>query len=97
MALAGILSACRLGSGLVDIGEGQFFPAQAAVVIGGTSLAGGRGGVINTLIGALVITVLNVGLLLMGVNTYIRNGVQGLIIIAAVALTVYRSNKSICK
>ena len=97
MALAGILSACRLGSGLVDIGEGQFFPAQAAVVIGGTSLAGGRGGVINTLIGALVITVLNVGLLLMGVNTYIRNGVQGLIIIAAVALTVYRSHKSICK
>lgn len=97
MALAGILAALRLGSGLVDIGEGQFFPAQAAVVIGGTSLAGGRGGVVNTLIGSLVITVLNVGLLLMGVNTYIRSGIQGLIIVAAVALTVYRSGRTICK
>lgn len=97
MALAGVLSACRLGSGLVDIGDGQYFPAQAAVVIGGTSLAGGRGGVMNTLVGSLVITVLNVGLLLMGVNTYIRQGIQGLIIVIAVALTVFRSNKVICK
>lgn len=97
MALAGVLAALRLGAGLVDVGDGQFFPAQAAVVIGGTSLAGGRGGVLNTLVGALVITVLNVGLLLLGVNTYIRTGIQGLIIVAAVALTVYRSNRTICK
>lgn len=97
MALAGVLAALRLGSGVVDIGEGQYFPAQAAVVIGGTSLAGGKGGVLNTLIGSLVVTVLNVGLLLMGVNTYIRSGIQGLIIVAAVALTVLRSNRAICK
>ena len=97
MALAGVLAALRLGSGIVDVGDGQFFPAQAAVVIGGTSLAGGRGGVLNTLVGSLVITVLNVGLLLMGVNTYIRSGIQGLIIVAAVALTVLRGNKIICK
>ena len=97
MALAGILAALRLGSGIVDIGEGQFFPAQAAVVIGGTSLAGGKGGVLNTLVGSLVITVLNVGLLLLGVNTYIRSGIQGLIIVAAVTLTVYRSGRTICK
>lgn len=97
MALAGVLAALRLGSGVVDIGDGQYFPAQAAVVIGGTSLAGGEGGVINTFIGSLVVTVLNVGLLLMGVNTYIRSGIQGLIIVAAVALTVLRSNRSICK
>ena len=44
-----------------------------------------------------MITVLNVGLLLMGVNTYIRSGIQGLIIVAAVALTVLRGNKIICK
>lgn len=97
MALAGVLAALRLGSGVVDIGDGQYFPAQAAVVIGGTSLAGGEGGVINTFIGSLVVTVLNVGLLLMGVNTYIRSGIQGLIIVAAVALTVLRSNRAICK
>lgn len=97
MALAGVLAALRLGSGVVDIGEGQYFPAQAAVVIGGTSLAGGKGGVLNTLIGSLVVTVLNVGLLLMGVNTYIRSGIQGLIIVAAVALTVLRGSRAICK
>lgn len=97
MALAGVLAALRLGSGIVDVGDGQFFPAQAAVVIGGTSLAGGRGGVLNTLIGSLVITVLNVGLLLLGINTYIRSGIQGLIIVAAVALTVLRSKRTICK
>lgn len=97
MALAGVLAALRLGCGVVDVGDGQFFPAQAAVVIGGTSLAGGKGGVLNTLVGSLVITVLNVGLLLMGVNTYIRTGIQGLIIVAAVALTVVRSRNNICK
>ncbi|MBC8535380.1 ABC transporter permease [Feifania hominis] len=97
MAIAGVLAALRLGSGLVDIGLDQFFPAQAAVVIGGTSLSGGRGGVVNTLVGSLVVTVLNVGLLLMGVNTYIRTGIQGLIIVAAVALTVMKNGRAICK
>lgn len=96
-AIAGILSALRLGYGIVDIGNGQFFPAQAAVVIGGTSLSGGKGGVLNTLVGSLIITVLEVGLLLLGVNTYIRTGIQGLIIVAAVVLSVRRSGRLICK
>lgn len=97
LAIAGILGALRLGRGEVDIGLGQFFPAQAAVVIGGTSLYGGRGGVLNTLVGALIITVLNNGLLLLGVNTYIRSGVQGAIILVAIGLSVSRSSRTICK
>ncbi len=97
LAIAGILGALRLGRGEVDIGVGQFFPAQAAVAIGGSSMSGGRGGVINTFVGAMIITVLSNGLLLMGVNTYIRSGVQGLIILVAVALTVSRSRQTICK
>lgn len=97
LAIAGILGALRLGRGEIDVGVGQFFPAMAAVAIGGTSLSGGRGGVLNTLVGALIITVLNNGLLLMGVNTYIRDGVQGLIILVAVVLTVSRSGRVICK
>lgn len=97
LAIAGILGALRLGRGEIDVGAGQFFPAMAAVAIGGTSLSGGRGGVLNTLVGALIITVLNNGLLLLGVNTYIRSGVQGLIILVAVALTVSRSGRIICK
>ena len=97
LAVAGILGALRLGRGEVDIGLGQFFPAQAAVVIGGTSLSGGRGGVLNTLVGSLIITVLNNGLLLLGVSTYIRTGVQGLIILVAIGLSVSRSKRIICK
>lgn len=96
-AIAGVLGALRLSRGEIDVGVGQFFPAQAAVVIGGTSLSGGRGGVMNTLVGALIITVLNNGLLLMGVNMYIRSGVQGLIILVVVALTISRSNKASVK
>ena len=97
LALAGILGALRLGRGEIDVGSAQFFPAMAAVAIGGTSLSGGRGGVLNTLVGALIITVLNNGLLLLGVNTYVRSGVQGLIILVAVAFTVSRSGRTICK
>ncbi len=95
--VAGVLGAIRLGQGQMQIGVGTMFPAQAAVVVGGTSLSGGKGGVLNTLIGVIIITVLENGLVLMGVSPYIKTGIQGLIIIVAVALTVMRSNKTICK
>ncbi len=95
--VAGVLGGIRLGQGQMQIGVGTMFPAQAAVVVGGTSLSGGKGGVLNTLIGVIIITVLENGLVLLGVSPYIKTGIQGLIIIVAVALTVMRSNKNICK
>ncbi|MEJ1731429.1 hypothetical protein SMA90_34405, partial [Escherichia coli] len=60
--VAGVLGAIRLGQGQVGIGEDRMFPAQAAVVVGGTSLSGGKGGVVNTLVGVLIMTVLQNGL-----------------------------------
>jgi len=95
--VAGALGAIRLGQGQVGVGEGLMFPAQAAVVVGGTSLSGGKGGVVNTIIGVLVMTVLNNGLVLIGVNPYIRTGIQGVIILVAVALTVAKGAKVISK
>lgn len=95
--IAGALAAIRLGQGQVNVGEGLMFPAQAAVVVGGTSLAGGKGGVINTIVGVLVMTVLSNGLVIMGVNPYIRTGIEGIIILVAVALTVARGAKVISK
>ena len=96
--IAGVLGAIRLGQGQVGVvATGLMFPAQTAVVAGGTSLAGGKGGVIQTIVGVLIITVLENGLLILGVNSYIRTGIQGAIILAAVAITVARGSKVISK
>jgi len=96
--IAGVLAGIRLGQGDVTVvGTGLMFPAQAAVVVGGTALSGGKGGVINTFVGVLIMTVLFNGLVILGVNPYIRTGVEGLIILAAVVLTVARGAKVISK
>ena len=95
--VAGVIGAIRLGQGQVGIGEGLMFPAQAAVVVGGTSLAGGKGGVVNTVVGVLIMTVLTNGLVLLSVNPYVRTGIQGLIILVAVILTIPRGGQVISK
>ncbi len=95
--IAGVLSCIRLGQGQVMVGDGLMFPAQAAVVVGGTSLSGGKGGVVNTIVGVLIMTVLANGLVLMGTNPYIKTGIEGVIILVAVALTVARGAKIISK
>ena len=96
-AVAGILGAIRLGFGQVVIGNGKMFPAQAAVVVGGTALSGGKGGVVNTIVGVLIMTVLDNGLIMMGINPNIRTGVQGVIILISVILTAARGAKVISK
>ncbi|MFV0529098.1 MAG: ABC transporter permease [Lachnospiraceae bacterium] len=86
--VAGVIGALRLGQGQIAIGTDQMFPAQAAVVIGGTALTGGKGGVVNTVVGTLIMTVLINGLTMMGVNPNIKTGIQGAIILIAVILTI---------
>ena len=95
--VAGVIGAIRLGQGQIAIGAGKMFPAQAAVVVGGTSLAGGKGGVTNTIVGVLIMTVLDNGLLVLCVNPNIRTGIQGVIILVSVILTVARGAKVISK
>lgn len=95
--VAGVLGAIRLGQGQVAIGTGKMFPAQAAVVVGGTSLSGGKGGVTNTIVGVLIMTVLDNGLIMLGVNPNIRTGIQGVIILVSVILTAARGAKVISK
>lgn len=84
--LAGILLASRITTGQPNAGAGFELDAIAAVVIGGTSTAGGRGTMAGTLIGVLLIGVINNGLDLINVTSYYQQVVMGIIIIGAVVL-----------
>ena len=96
-AVGGILAAAQLGLGNAQIGTGWLFTTITAVVVGGTSLAGGQGGVLQTLVGVLIVGVLSNGMVLMGVPSSVQIGVQGLMIIAAVALSIDRKLNRIVK
>ena len=90
--IAGMVLAARTGSALPQAGVAYELDAIAAVVIGGTSLAGGIGRVSGTVIGALLIGVMNNGLDLLGVESYYQQVIKGALIVAAVLLD--RSRKS---
>jgi len=85
-SLAGMLYAGRLQSGRFQWGAGDELSAIAAVILGGTSLFGGAGSVIGTLFGALLIGLINNGLILAGLDSSQQQVVRGVIIILAVAL-----------
>ncbi|MPY57280.1 ABC transporter permease [Streptomyces spongiae] len=92
-ALTGILLAARLGSGNGGAAAGLEFDVIAAVVIGGTALAGGRGSLIGTMLGVIFISVIANGLVLLGVNPFLQNVVRGAIIVAAVLANVIISRR----
>ncbi len=85
-ALAGLLYAGRLHSGRFQWGTGDELSAIAAVILGGTALAGGRGSVVGTLFGSLLMGLVNNGLILAGLQSSQQQVVRGVIIILAVAL-----------
>lgn len=83
-ALAAIILTGRLMSGQPNAGVGFELDAIAAVVLGGTAIAGGRGLILGTLIGAVLLGILNNGLNLMGINPYLQDVIKGLIILLAI-------------
>jgi ribose transport system permease protein len=95
--VAGVLLTSRLNAATPDAGAGYELDAIAAVVIGGASLSGGRGTIAGTVLGCLLIGVLNIGLVLLDVSPYWQQVIKGLVILAAVALdraTAGRSSSS---
>lgn len=85
-AVSGIILTSRLNSAQPMAGEGYELDAIAAVVLGGTSLSGGSGSVIGTIIGALIIAVLNNGLNLLNVSSFYQLVAKGAVILLAVFL-----------
>ena len=89
--IAGVVVASRLYSGQPTAGDGAEMDAIAAVVVGGTSMSGGSGRIGGTLIGVLIIGVLNNGLNLMGVDSNWQYIVKGIVIMIAVFIDYFKS------
>ena len=89
--IGAVLMAARLNSGSPNYGVGMELSAIAAAVIGGASLAGGRGNIVNTVLGALTIVIVQNGLNLNAVPTSAQNVVVGAIIVLAVGIDMWRA------
>lgn len=92
-ALAGMLYAGRLHGARYTLGETDLLTVIAAVIIGGTSLFGGKGSVVGSIIGSLIMGMINNGLILMGLSVDQQMIFRGVIIIAAVTLTLREEKK----
>lgn len=90
-AIGGVIASARLQSAVPDLGAGYELSAIAAVVLGGTSLMGGRGSLVGTLIGAAIIGVLINGMTLLDVSSFYQQIIQGVVIVLAVALDRLRT------
>lgn len=91
-AISGIVITSRLMSGQPMAGEGFELDAIASVVLGGTDINGGRGSIVGTLIGALIMGVLSNGLNLLGVSPYVQRVFKGLIILFAIYFSSKKEN-----
>jgi simple sugar transport system permease protein len=83
-AISGLLMTSRLGSGNSNIGLGVEFAVITAVIVGGASLAGGKGSMLGTLLGGLFIVVLSNAMVLLGINSYAQDVANGIVVLLAV-------------
>lgn len=95
--IAGALAVARLGTAGPTLGQDLLLNTLAAIVVGGTSLSGGIGGVHRTLLGVLIIVLLDNGLNLMGVNQYAQMMVKGAVVIVAVLVSQDRGKALVVK
>jgi ribose/xylose/arabinose/galactoside ABC-type transport system permease subunit len=85
-AISGILLAARYGSGDMEIATGYDYTAIAAVLVGGTGIAGGSGSTVRTLVGVIVIAVIEVVLLLRGFSEQLQYLITGLLVLCVIML-----------
>lgn len=94
-AIAGIILVGRMGTASPSAGDGYDMDAIASVVIGGTSVTGGSGSVLKTVIGVLLMSVINNSFNLLGVDMYFQYIIKGLIILVAVGADSYSKKKKV--
>ena len=92
-----ILAVLRLGAAGPTLGQDILLNSLAAIVVGGTSLAGGVGGPHRTLIGVLIIVLLDDGLNIMGISSYVQMVIKGAVVIAAVLVSRGRETSAVVK
>ena len=92
-AFAGIISSARMQTARYTYGEGDEMNVIAAVVLGGTSMAGGSGNIIGAVVGSLLLGVINNGLIIGGLDTSQQQIVRGIIILLAVALSTFNTKE----
>ncbi|MFR4068508.1 MAG: ABC transporter permease [Oscillospiraceae bacterium] len=93
-ALAGILLAARVAVGSPTAGESYDLLAITAVVVGGTSNAGGTGGILPSIIGVFIVTVMNNGMDLLGISGYYQKIVTGVVVLLAVIIDRNNVNRN---
>ncbi|PZO80587.1 MAG: ABC transporter permease [Mesorhizobium amorphae] len=89
-ALGALLLVARVGIADGQTGSNIMFTSITAVVVGGTSLIGGSGGVLNTLVGVLIVAAISNGMVVIGLPSFVQSGILGLMVIVAVALSINR-------
>jgi len=95
--VAGLLQSSRAMAATAQLGESLELDVIAAVVVGGTPLTGGVGSIQGTILGVLIITMLSNGMNMVGVDPYLQNIVKGLVLVAAVFITIDRRKIGIIK
>ena len=96
-AMGALMAVGRIGIAETATGNNFMFVSITAVVVGGTALWGGIGGIWNTLVGVLIVNVINNGMVVIGLPSYLQDGVLGLLVIAAVALSAGRASAGFVK
>ncbi|MBL9074502.1 ABC transporter permease [Tabrizicola sp.] len=96
-AIAGMLQVAKLGQAESVTGANFMFISITSVVVGGVALWGGIGGVWNTVVGVLIVNVINNGMVVIGLPDYVQDGMLGLLVILAVVLSTDRRNISFVK
>ena len=96
-SLAGVVLAARLSSGSPDLANQLLLPAIAAVIVGGTAITGGVGSIGRTMVGALIVSIVRIGMTYVGVDIFAQQIVFGAALIFAVFVTIDRSKIPIIK